>query len=175
MGFTVWLCVLCLQASLLSHAFDCSGASRGELCVSGQTADGQSDDQTQQRGLPLPEGLALFRRKRQLERRDHTHLSHSSLPGAVSVKGFPKTLIQADRSRRHLVTAASKKRRNKLRPGSFSVIVYDKETTPVQLIRARRQVKLDPAKRGKSGRSGAFSVLGDPQTDGQSDRAEWST
>ncbi|CAI5673399.1 unnamed protein product [Oreochromis niloticus] len=177
MGFTVWLCVLCLQASLLSHAFDCSGASRGEPCVSGQTADGQSDDQTQQRGLPLPEGLALFRRKRQLEQRDHTHLSHSSLPGAVSVKGFPKTLIQADRSRRHLVTAASKKKtkRNKLRPGSFSLLSNNKETTPVQLIRARRQVKLDPAKRGKSGRSGAFSVLGDPQTDGQSDRAERST
>ncbi|PWA18078.1 hypothetical protein CCH79_00004268 [Gambusia affinis] len=38
-----------------------------------------------------------------------------------------------------------------------------------QVTRVRRQVKLDPPKRGKSGRSGAFSVLGDPQVDGQSD------
>lgn len=44
MGFTIWLCVLCLQASLLSHALDCSGATQGELCVSGQTADGQVRD-----------------------------------------------------------------------------------------------------------------------------------
>lgn len=36
----------------------------------------------------------FFRRKRQLERRGPTHLSHSGLPGAVSVRGFPNTLIQ---------------------------------------------------------------------------------
>ncbi|KAG8009404.1 hypothetical protein GBF38_017681 [Nibea albiflora] len=120
MGFTIWLCVLCLQASLLSHALDCSGATQGELCVSGQTADGQ----------------ALFRRKRQLEHRGSTHLSHSSLPGAVSVKGFPNTLIQ--------------------------------------VVRARRQVKIEPPNRRNSGRSGAFSVLGDPQNDGQEERPKRS-
>lgn len=38
----------------------------------------------------------LSRRKRQLEQRGHTHLSHSSLPGAVSVRGFPNTLIQVN-------------------------------------------------------------------------------
>lgn len=40
--------------------------------------------------------------------------------------------------------------------------IKDKELTvvsPLQVTRAKRQVKLDPPKRGKSGRSGAFSVL----------------
>ncbi|XP_035798606.1 uncharacterized protein si:dkey-12l12.1 [Amphiprion ocellaris] len=176
MGFTIWLCVLCLQASLLSHAFDCSGASHGEPCVSRQTADEQNVEQRQQKALPLTEGLVFFRRKRQLERRGPTHLSHSSLPGAVSVKGFPNTLIQADRSRRHLVQAANKKKnKRKPRVGSFSLLSNDKKSTPLQfqVTRARRQVKLDPPKRGK-GRSGAFSVLGDPQTDGQADRPKRS-
>lgn len=44
MGFTIWLCVLCLQANLLSHALDCSAATRGEPCVSEATADGQVRD-----------------------------------------------------------------------------------------------------------------------------------
>lgn len=171
MGFTIWLSVLCLQASLLSQALDCSGATQGELCVGGQTADGQYDDQKQQRALPLTDGLVLFRRKRQLEQRGPTHLSHSSLPGAVSVKGFPNTLIQADRSRRHLIQVANKKKnKRKSRVGSFSLLSNDKKTTPLQVTRARRQVKLDPAKRGKSGRSGAFSVLGDPHNEGENDQ-----
>ncbi|XP_043959854.1 uncharacterized protein si:dkey-12l12.1 [Gambusia affinis] len=171
MGFSVWLCVLCLQASLLSHALDCSEGSQGELCAAGQTADRQHDDKRQQRGPHLPEQLDLFRRKRQLERRGPTHLSHPNLPGAVSVKGFPNTLIQADRSRRHLPQTALNKKKNKRkhRPGSFSLLSNDKTANPLQVTRVRRQVKLDPPKRGKSGRSGAFSVLGDPQVDGQSD------
>ncbi|XP_041823418.1 uncharacterized protein si:dkey-12l12.1 [Melanotaenia boesemani] len=173
MGFSVWLCVLCLQASLLSHAFDCSGASQGELCVSGGTADRQHEDQRKQRALPSTEGMVLFRRKRQLEQRVPTHLSHVSLPGAFAVKGFPNTLIQADRSRRHLA-ANKKKNKRKLRAGSLSLLSRDKKTNPLQVIRARRQVKLDPPKRGKSGRSGAFSVLGDPQNDGQNVRPDGS-
>ncbi|XP_044033255.1 uncharacterized protein si:dkey-12l12.1 [Siniperca chuatsi] len=176
MGFTIWLCVLCLQASLLSHALDCSGATQGELCVSRQTADGQYDDQKQQRALPLTEGQVLFRPKRQLERRGPTHLSHSSQPGAVSVKGFPNTLIQqADRSRRHLIQAANKKKnKQKSRAGSFSLLISDKKSNPLKVTRARRQVKTEPPKRGKTGRSGAFSVLGDPQNDGENDRPKRS-
>ncbi|XP_068565898.1 uncharacterized protein si:dkey-12l12.1 [Cebidichthys violaceus] len=175
MGFTIWLCVLCLQASLLSHALDCSGATQGELCVRGQTADGQYDDQKQQRALPLTEELVLFRRKRQLERRGPTHLSLSSLPGAVSVKGFPNTLAQADRSRRHLVQAASKKKnKRKSRLGSFSLLSNDKKSNPLQVTRARRQVKVEVPPKRNSGRSGAFSVLGDPQNDGQNDRPKRS-
>ncbi|CAJ1082312.1 uncharacterized protein si:dkey-12l12.1 [Xyrichtys novacula] len=175
MGFTIWLCVLCLQASLLSHALDCSGSTQGELCVSSQTADGQYAEPNQQRALPLADELVLFRRKRQLERRGPTHLSHSSLPGAVSVKGFPNTLIQADRSRRHLAQAATKKKnKRKSRVGSFSLLSNDKKSNPLQVTRAKRQVHMDPPKRGNSGRSGAFSVLGDPQTDGQTDRPKRS-
>lgn len=44
MGLAVWLGVLCLQASLLTHALGCSGATRPELCVSSETADGQVSD-----------------------------------------------------------------------------------------------------------------------------------
>ncbi|XP_061569407.1 uncharacterized protein si:dkey-12l12.1 [Cololabis saira] len=175
MGFGVWLCVLCLQASLLSHAFDCSGASQGELCVRGQTADRQDEDQRQQRALPSNEGLVLLRRKRQPERTGPTHLSHSNLPGSISVKGFPKTLIQADRSRRHLAQAAHKKKnRHKSHPGTYSLLSNDKTSNPLQVIRARRQVKLDTPKRGKSSRSGAFSVLGDPDINGEGDRPKRS-
>ncbi|KAM6908738.1 uncharacterized protein PEZ65_016927 [Lycodopsis pacificus] len=168
MGFTIWLCVLCLQASLLSHALDCSGATQGEPCVSGRTADGQYDDQKQQRTLPLTDEPVLFRLKRQLERRGPTHLSLSSLPGSVSVKGFPNTLTQADRSRRHLVQAASKKKnKRKSRLGSFSLLSNDKKSNPLQVMRARRQVKVEVPPKRNSGRSGAFSVLGDPETEGQ--------
>ncbi|MED6276103.1 hypothetical protein CHARACLAT_000021 [Characodon lateralis] len=175
MGFSVWLCVLCLQASLLSYSLDCSEGIQGELCAGGQTADRQHDDKRPQRGLHLPEQLDLFRRKRQLERTGPTHLSHPSLPGAVSVKGFPNTLIQADRSRRHLTKAVNKKKNwHKHRAGSFSLLSNNKTANPLQVTRVRRQVKLDPPKRGKSGRSGAFSVLGDPQADGQSERPERS-
>lgn len=40
----------------------------------------------------------LFRRKRQMEQRGATHLRQAHLPGAVSVKGFPNTLIQVNRT-----------------------------------------------------------------------------
>ncbi|XP_069368165.1 uncharacterized protein [Paralichthys olivaceus] len=173
MGFTIWLCVLCLQASLLSHALDCSGATHGESCVSVQTADEQYGDQKQQRALPSSEGLVLFRRKRQLERRGPTHLSHSSQPGAVSAKGFPNTLIQADRSRRHLIQVSNKKKKRISRVGSFSLLSNDKESNPLQVIRARRQVMPEPPKKVKQDRSGAFSVLGDPQNE-EKDRAKRS-
>ncbi|KAM8822986.1 uncharacterized protein AB9W97_005133 [Spinachia spinachia] len=176
MGFSIWLCALCLQASLLSHALDCSGAAHGELRVRGRTADGRYDDQKEQRALPLAEELVLSRRKRQSERRGATRLSLSSLPGAVSVKGFPNTFTQVDRSRRHLAQAVSEKKKNKRnsRPGYLSLLSNDKTSNPLQVTRAKRQVKASPPKRN-SGRSGAFSVLGDPQNDGQNDRGKRST
>ncbi|KAK7879400.1 hypothetical protein WMY93_030736 [Mugilogobius chulae] len=161
MALTLWLCALCLQASLLAQAVHCPGAEQGAPC---QPADTQSEARM---GQPLTNGLALFRAKRQLERRGPTHLSQSSLPGAVTVKGFPNTLIQADRSRRHLVQAANKKKsKRKSRVGSYSLLTHDK-STPLQVVRARRQVKNEPPSRGKIDRSGAFSVLGDPQNEGQ--------
>lgn len=170
MGFTLWLCALCLQASLLSHALHGSAASPGELSVRRRTADAQGDGQTQPRALPFADGLVLFRRKRHLERRGPAHLSHFGLPGAVSAKGFPNTLIQADRSRRHLIQAANKKKnKRKPRVGSFSLLSNNKESsTPLQfqVTRARRQLKLEPPKRGNSGRTGAYSILGNPQSEG---------
>ncbi|KAM4606099.1 uncharacterized protein ACJ7VT_016368 [Polymixia lowei] len=186
MGLTIWLSVLCLQASLLSHALDCSGTTRGEECVSEQYDDLKqqrallSSDtfgtQTQYRRLgsifPITSPL---RRKRQLERTGPTHLSHAGLPGAVSVKGFPNTLIQAERARRHLAAPANKKKnKRKSRVGSFSLLSNDKLSAPLQVTRARRQVKGEPPAKGKSGRSGAYSILGDPQNEGQNDRPKRS-
>ncbi|XP_061821566.1 uncharacterized protein [Nerophis lumbriciformis] len=142
MGFTAWLCLLCLQASLLSHALDCSAGSKADLCVNTQTADEQTGDQRLQRPPPAYEEQIFLRRKRQSERRGHAHLSHSSLPGVIHVRGFPKALIQADRSRRHLAQAGNKKKsKRKSRVGSFSLLSNDKKSNPLQVIRARRQVK----------------------------------
>ncbi|XP_061522762.1 uncharacterized protein si:dkey-12l12.1 isoform X2 [Phycodurus eques] len=159
MGFTVWLCLLCLQASLLSHALDCSGGSPADLCVNTQTTDEQ----------------VLLRRKRQLEKRGHAYPVHSNLPGVISAKGFPNSLIQADRSRRHLAQAANKKKnKRKSRVGSFSLLSNDKKSNPLQVIRARRQVTNEQPKYGNSGRSEAFSVLGDPQNDRHNGRPKRS-
>ncbi|XP_061614889.1 uncharacterized protein si:dkey-12l12.1 [Phyllopteryx taeniolatus] len=175
MGFTVWLCLLCLQASLLSHALDCSGGSPADLCVNTQTADEQTGDRGLQRPMPSNEEQVLLRRKRQLEKRGHAHPVHSNLPGVISAKGFPKSLIQADRSRRHLAQAANKKKnKRKSRVGSFSLLSNDKKSNPLQVIRARRQVTNEQPKYGNSGRSEAFSVLGDPQNDRHNGRPKRS-
>ncbi|XP_077411092.1 uncharacterized protein LOC144040612 [Vanacampus margaritifer] len=142
MGFTAWLCLLCLQASLLSHALDCSGGRLTNLCVNTQTADEQTGEQGLQQSLPASEEQVLHRHKRQLERRSHAHPGHTKLPGAFTVKGFPNSLFQADRSRRHLAQAANKKKnKRKSRVGSFSLLSNDKLSNPLQVIRARRQVK----------------------------------
>ncbi|XP_077592408.1 uncharacterized protein LOC144209779 [Stigmatopora nigra] len=142
MGFTVWLCLLCLQASLLCHALDCSGGSRADLCAKAQTAEEQTGDRALQELMPAHEKQVPLRHKRQLERRGHAHLGHTNLPGAISVKGFPNSFIQADRSRRHLAQAANKKKnKRKSRVGSFSLLSNDKKSNPLQVIRARRQVK----------------------------------
>ncbi|XP_057680323.1 uncharacterized protein si:dkey-12l12.1 isoform X6 [Corythoichthys intestinalis] len=142
MGFTVWLCLLCLQASLLSHALDCSGGSLPDLCAKAQTAEEQTGDLGLQRPMSPHEEQVQLRRKRQLERRGHAHLGHANLPGAFSVKGFPNSLIQSDRSRRHLAQAANKKKnKRKSRVGSFSLLSNDKKSNLLQVIRARRQVE----------------------------------
>ncbi|XP_053716274.1 uncharacterized protein si:dkey-12l12.1 isoform X1 [Synchiropus splendidus] len=170
MGFPVWMCVLCLQASLLSHALDSSGGAGG---VRGQTAD--HPNHKHQKDLSSNGQLVFHRNRRQLERRGPTHLSHPNMPGAVTVRGFPQAISQADRSRRHLVQVANKKKsKRKSRIGSFSLLSNNK-SNPLQVIRARRQVKPEAPKRGKSsGRSGAYSVLGDPETNGQNNGPERS-
>ncbi|XP_075907263.1 uncharacterized protein LOC142904821 [Nelusetta ayraudi] len=174
MGFTVWLCALCLQASLLLHALDCSAAAAAAAPrVSRKTADAQYGDQAQQKVLSLTEGLISLRPKRQLEHRGATHMSQSHLPGTVSVRGFPNTLIQADRSRRHLAQSASKKKtKRRSRVGSYSLLSNDKKLNQLQVSRARRQLRMEPSKRGNSNRSGAYSVLGDPLIDVQTNTPE---
>ncbi|XP_057680321.1 uncharacterized protein si:dkey-12l12.1 isoform X4 [Corythoichthys intestinalis] len=171
MGFTVWLCLLCLQASLLSHALDCSGGSLPDLCAKAQTAEEQTGDLGLQRPMSPHEEQVQLRRKRQLERRGHAHLGHANLPGAFSVKGFPNSLIQADRSRRHLVRAANKNNNRKTRVGSFSLLSNDKKLNPLQVIRARRQVENEQTNQGKTidkrpwflrpGGTGAFGQPGE--------------
>ncbi|XP_057680319.1 uncharacterized protein si:dkey-12l12.1 isoform X2 [Corythoichthys intestinalis] len=156
MGFTVWLCLLCLQASLLSHALDCSGGSLPDLCAKAQTAEEQTGDLGLQRPMSPHEEQVQLRRKRQLERRGHAHLGHANLPGAFSVKGFPNSLIQADRSRRHLAQAANKKNKRKSRVGSFSLLSNDKKSNPLQVIRARRQVENEREKQEQTNQEKAF-------------------
>lgn len=85
-----------------------------------------------------------------------------------------------------VLTANKKKskRKSKSRAGTFSVLINDKTSKPLQVdpefaefacwsqtkketiilfcfqvIRAKRGMKMEPSKRGSSGRSGAFSVL----------------
>ncbi|XP_077481023.1 uncharacterized protein LOC144092113 [Stigmatopora argus] len=130
------------KASLLCHALDCSGGSLADLRAKAQTAEEQTGDQSLQQLMPVHEKQVPLRHKRQLERRGHAHLGHTNLPGAISVKGFPNSFIQADRSRRHLAQAANKKKnKRKSRVGSFSLLSNDKKSNPLQVIRARRQVE----------------------------------
>ncbi|XP_057680320.1 uncharacterized protein si:dkey-12l12.1 isoform X3 [Corythoichthys intestinalis] len=157
MGFTVWLCLLCLQASLLSHALDCSGGSLPDLCAKAQTAEEQTGDLGLQRPMSPHEEQVQLRRKRQLERRGHAHLGHANLPGAFSVKGFPNSLIQSDRSRRHLAQAANKKKnKRKSRVSSFSLLINDKKFNPLQVIRARRQVENEQTNQGNTPETGLW-------------------
>lgn len=201
MGLSVWICVLCsvLWASVFSQALRCtpgSGCSRGLIT---NDADEQYTDHhvEQQRPPPLLSGpekhtQVALRRHREHEswrttphqhHQRHPHHQHQNLqhqhlslqpsqPGVVTARGFPNTLIQAERARRHLPMANTKKNKRKPRVGSFSLIINNNPSAPLQISRARRQVKTETPQRGKSTRSGAYSVLGDPQTGGQADKLE---
>ncbi|KAJ3611695.1 hypothetical protein NHX12_021709 [Muraenolepis orangiensis] len=184
MGLSVWTCVLysLLQAGVLSQTLRCApGTSQGcgAQGLVTNDADEQYTDHAERQRSTLHSGterhtLRAMRRHRDPEHRRTTqHLSQSGQPGAITVRGFPNALIQAERARRHLPMAAAavKKSKRKPRVGSFSLIINNNPSAPLQISRARRQVKTDPPKRGKSGRSGAYSVLGDPQADGQTDTA----
>uniref|UniRef100_A0A3B5AKD4 Agouti domain-containing protein n=1 Tax=Stegastes partitus TaxID=144197 RepID=A0A3B5AKD4_9TELE len=159
MGFTIWLCVLCLQASLLSHAFDCSGASHGELCVSRQTADEQVRDAL------LMDVIVRGGQGCSLCISHHLCCCDNTGVSAACLSRFKYCLLaanciitnpclkrnrkepklsgsctaswqrkMADRSRRHLVQAANKKKnKRKPRVGSFSLLSNDKKSTPLQV------------------------------------------
>ncbi|KAG7275062.1 hypothetical protein CRUP_001782 [Coryphaenoides rupestris] len=202
MGLSVWICVLCsvLRAGVFSQALRCTPGSAQPGCTRGlitNDADEQYTDHhvEQQRPPPLLSGperhtQGALRRHREhgswrttpqqhQQHQQHQHQQHVSLqpsqPGVVTARGFPNTLIQAERARRHLPLAVNTKRgKRKPRVGSFSLIINNNPSAPLQISRARRQVKTEAPQRGKSTRSGAYSVLGDPQADGQTDRARRS-
>ncbi|XP_062335298.1 uncharacterized protein si:dkey-12l12.1 isoform X2 [Osmerus eperlanus] len=137
---TVWVCLLCLTAGLLSHALDCSSQTAG--CAGGQL-----------RGAGL-QGSNIGRTQ---------PITRPGSRGAIGSVGHTDILqqLQAERARRHLGhTGTKKKNKVKSRVGSYSLIVHD-SSSPLQVTRVRRQLQ-EPPKKGKTGRSGAYSVLGDP-------------
>ncbi|XP_077100486.1 uncharacterized protein LOC143751718 isoform X2 [Siphateles boraxobius] len=109
MATMLWVYLLCLQGCLLTHALDCTG--RSVDCA----------------GTQLTEVKVRMRRQAQLTQR----------PGSYSVKGSPNTLIQTDRSRRHL--NASKKKPNRSRIGSYSLLSHNHATNPLQVVSVHRQ------------------------------------
>ncbi|KAL1006826.1 hypothetical protein UPYG_G00077640 [Umbra pygmaea] len=190
MEAAVWMCLilLCLQGSLLqlTHGADCSRTSDGEDCV--PTRGGMNDVPIRLRQSPkknrvltkpqreriggyspigmsvdddnTPSEMPLDRQKRQLGK-------HSILPGSISAKGFPNTLIQKDKRRwaeKEIDRARSKKKnKHKSRAGSFSLISHDKPSASLQVTRVRRQLKNNKKKGGARERPGAYTILGDPE------------
>ncbi|XP_010897766.1 uncharacterized protein LOC105027372 [Esox lucius] len=184
-----WVCLylLCLQGSLLqlTHGTDCSGTTQGEDCVRPTTlgknevsvrlrpsVPKKSRDPTKtQRGNPgaysaigmstddnESSDMLLDRQKRQLGK-------HDSLPGSVSAKGFPNTLIQvqADRARRHLGQSGTKKKNKwKSRVGSFSLLSNNNPSASLQVTRVRRQVQKDKNRNSRK-RPGMYTLLGEPE------------
>ncbi|XP_058231960.1 uncharacterized protein si:dkey-12l12.1 isoform X1 [Hemibagrus wyckioides] len=96
--------LLYIQGYLLTHALDC--ADGGMDCDSGQ----------------------VERIKTRYTNADHergAQRSQANLPGAFKAKGFPNTLIQADRSRRHLNSNKKKPLPLKSRVGSYSLLSHN--------------------------------------------------
>ncbi|XP_058620874.1 uncharacterized protein si:dkey-12l12.1 isoform X2 [Onychostoma macrolepis] len=108
MAIMQWVFLLSLQGCLLTHALDCTG--RNVDCVSTQ----------------VTEVKMRARRQAQLTQR----------PGSYSVKGSPNALLQNDRSRRHL--NASKKKPNRSRIGSLSLLSHNHATSPLQVESVHR-------------------------------------
>ncbi|XP_068075175.1 uncharacterized protein si:dkey-12l12.1 isoform X2 [Danio rerio] len=104
MATVLWICLLFLQGCLLINSLDCTGKSLE--CAGTQVTE------------------AKVRERRQAQ--------HTQQPGSYSVKGSPNTLIQIDRSRRHL-NASKKKPRPRI--GSYSLLSHNSETNPLQVVR----------------------------------------
>ncbi|XP_051970567.1 uncharacterized protein si:dkey-12l12.1 isoform X2 [Xyrauchen texanus] len=116
MAMVLWVCLLCLQGCLLTHALDC------EKCAGTQVREVKVED----------EPLSSLQRDRREAQPQHA----AQLPGSYSVKGSPNTLIQADRSRRHLNT--NKKKAHRFRIGSFSLLSHNHATNPLQVVSVNR-------------------------------------
>ncbi|KAF4095999.1 uncharacterized protein si:dkey-12l12.1 isoform X1 [Onychostoma macrolepis] len=117
MAIMQWVFLLSLQGCLLTHALDCTG--RNVDCVSTQVTEVKLKDE------PLSSQMRA-RRQAQLTQR----------PGSYSVKGSPNALLQNDRSRRHL--NASKKKPNRSRIGSLSLLSHNHATSPLQVESVHR-------------------------------------
>ncbi|XP_059380083.1 uncharacterized protein si:dkey-12l12.1 [Carassius carassius] len=113
----LWVFLLCLQGCLLTHALNCMG--RSVDCVNTQVTEVKVKDE------PLS-SLMRARRQAQLTQQ----------PGTYSVKGSPNTLIQTDRSIRHLT--ASKKKPHRSRIGSYSLLSHNHATNPLQVVSVHR-------------------------------------
>ncbi|XP_056306393.1 uncharacterized protein si:dkey-12l12.1 isoform X2 [Danio aesculapii] len=111
MATVLWICLLFLQGCLLINSLDCTG-KRLE-CAGTQVTE------------------AKVRARRQAQ--------HTQQPGSYSVKGSPNTLIQTDRSRRHL-NASKKKPRPRI--GSYSLLSHNTETNPLQVVRLSKHTEV---------------------------------
>ncbi|XP_053468123.1 uncharacterized protein si:dkey-12l12.1 [Ictalurus furcatus] len=125
MNTVLWVFLLCMPGYLITHTLDC--------------ADGDMDCDS-----GLGERVKLrFLRQTNSDHERGAQQSQANLPGAFTAKGFPNTLIQADRSRRHLNRRPLPPRS---RVGSYSLLSH-KTMSPLQVVRARRHagVAADPA------------------------------
>ncbi|KAI4877838.1 hypothetical protein NFI96_021887 [Prochilodus magdalenae] len=110
MSPALWVCLLCLQGYLLTHALDC--ADGGRDCAGREVSE-------------VSEVKVRVRRHPDSDRERGGHLDQASLPGTFSAKGFPNTLIQADRSRRHLNSNKKKHVTRKSRVGTYSLLKHN--------------------------------------------------
>ncbi|XP_035382305.1 uncharacterized protein si:dkey-12l12.1 [Electrophorus electricus] len=117
MSTVLWVCLLCLQGCLLTHALNCTNG--GGNCVPGQLSS-----------------VKLRVRRHTEPERERAHLSQTNQPGVFSAKGFPNTLIQADRSRRHLNSNKKKQAPRKSRFGTYSLLSHN-PATPLQVVQPR--------------------------------------
>ncbi|XP_060756877.1 uncharacterized protein si:dkey-12l12.1 isoform X2 [Neoarius graeffei] len=129
MNTVLWVFLLCMQGYLLTHALDC--ADGGTDCDSGQVERAKS------RFLKHPNS----------NHERGARQSQANLPGAFTAKGFPNTLIQADRSRRHLNSNKKRPVPPRSRVGSYSLLSHN-PMSPLPVVRARRHAgaaAADPA------------------------------
>ncbi|KAF7691818.1 hypothetical protein HF521_010785 [Silurus meridionalis] len=104
---------------LLTHALDCADGDMD--CDSGQVARVK----------------LRFLRHANSDHERGSHQRHSNLPGAFTAKGNPNTLIQADRSRRHLNSNKKRPLPPRSRVGSYSLLSHN-PMSPLPVVRARR-------------------------------------
>ncbi|XP_072534766.1 uncharacterized protein [Salminus brasiliensis] len=119
MSSALWVCLLCLHGYLLTHALEC--ADGGRDCAAGEVSE------------------VKLRVQRDTDS-DRERGGHANLPGTFSARGFPNTLIQADRSRRHLNSNKKKHAPRKSRVGTYSLLRHN-PANPLQVVRARRHTE----------------------------------